>query len=646
MAVFLLPDEICCILRETVVFFKSTVFISLSEQRSHLLPPKLIEEFIIMKPSARISIFLLSVLCLTLSLGVGAQTRSWGGNGGLFGNGSFDDSPVPQTVTALSDATDISSGLYHTVFLKADGSVHVSGTSVYSALGNGGMPPQVSTPIPVAGMTNAIQVATSGAHTMVLKADGTIWAWGYNFWGQIGNGTSSTSGCYCAPFPVQAFISNVVLIDAGFGTSLALKADGTVWGWGLNRANGQEINNVLPRQVGANATDFNNIISISTGNLHSAALKADGSVWTWGWNSRGQLGNGTSGVNQTSLPARISGLSGVKQIAAGDEITVALKADGTVWVWGRNDLGQIGNDTVNSDGCLCVPLPTQANITDVIDIKAEGRFTLARKRDGTIWAWGNNQFGQVGNGTTAAGGQHVPAQSLVGAGNALIGVGLYNSFSSIPSFTTPTGAFVRHYGENVNLYFFGVTSEGTTGYSSIDPTTTGLSVPNGYTIQPNAPAYSISSNAAFAKSVVCVKATSEYDPAQFALLKLLHAENGALVDRTTYSSFRKRQICGQVTSLSPFVVAKSLTPTPSGLNVGGRILNANNRGVARAIVTLTGQDGNTRFAHANPFGYYRFQNVSGSEIYTFSVISKQHQFAPQTITIVENISDLNFTPQQ
>ncbi len=174
---------------------------------------------------------------------------------------------------------------------------------------------------------------------------------------------------------------------------------------------------------------------------------------------------------------------------------------------------------------------------------------------------------------------------------------------------------------------------------------TGLSVPAGYTIQPNAQAYDISTTATFARSTVCVKATSEYYPSQFALLKLLHAEGGALVDRTTYSSFRKRQICAQVNSLSPFVVAKGLTPTPSGLGLSGRVLNANNRGVAGAIVTITGQDGIRRFARANPFGYYRFQNVAGSETYTLQVISKQHQFAPRTITVVENISDLNFTPQ-
>ncbi|HEX8737519.1 MAG TPA: hypothetical protein VF721_19460 [Pyrinomonadaceae bacterium] len=599
-----------------------------------------------MKLPARISTFLLTVFCLTLSANVAAQTKAWGYNGsGELGIGNYINAPIPQTVTAMPDATNISSGLYHTLFLKADGSVHIAGVDVYGTLGNGGTQGEALTPMPVAGMTNALQVASNGYHSMVLKADGTVWAWGSNSYGQIGMGTFSPATCFCVNSPRQSLISNVIQIDASYVTSMALKADGTVWTWGTDSGDGTNgYVSSVPVQKGAANADFNNIISISGGDSHGLALKSDGTVWAWGWNSRGQLGDGSSD-NHRNRVERVSGLSGVTQIAAGEEHSVALKPDGTVWVWGRNDRGQIGNGTMNSAGCLCVPLPTQANISDVVDIKAEGDFTLARKRDGTVWAWGSNFYGQTGSGGTANS-QSVPAQSMVGDGNALVGAGLNSSFSSIPSFTTPTGSLVRHYGENVNLYFFGVTNAGTTGYSAIDPTATGLSVPAGYTIQPNAQAYNISTTAAFAKSVVCVKATSEYDPAQFALLKLLHAENGTLVDRTIYSSFRKRQLCGQVNSLSPFVVAKGLTPTPSGLSVSGRILNANNRGAARAIVTLTGQDGNTRFAHANPFGYYRFQNVAGSEIYTLRVISKQHQFAPQTITIVENISNLNFTPQQ
>lgn len=492
-------------------------------------------------------------------------------------------------------------------------------------------------------MNTAVQVATSGHHSLVLKEDGTVWAWGYNWWGQIGNGTFSWTGCECAPFPFRALVTDVAQIDAGFGASLALKKDGTVWIWGsgLGSSSGSS---TVPYQTGVNLDGFNNIISISMGNSHAVALSADGRVWSWCWNSRGQLGNGSS-QNWTDFPARIEGISGVTQIAAGDEHTAALKKDGTVWIWGRNDRGQIGNDTITSDGCLCIPVPTQANITDVTDIKAEGNFTIARKRDGTVWIWGDNQYGQAGNGTTTNN-QRVPTQSTVGTGNALIGAGLYSAFSAIPSFATPKLPFVRHYGENINLLFFDVKTEGTTSYSAIDPTTTGLSVPAGYTIQPNAQAYNISSAATFTKSVVCVKAASEYDPEQFALLKLLHAENGTLVDRTTYSSLRRRQVCGRVnTPFSQFVIAKGLTPTPSGLSISGRILNSNNRGIAGALVTITGQDGNKRFAHANPFGYYRFNNVSANETHTIAVISKQIRFEPQSITVFDNIEDINFTVQ-
>ncbi|MDQ3800927.1 MAG: hypothetical protein M3384_16010, partial [Acidobacteriota bacterium] len=373
-------------------------------------------------PATRISILLLSILCLTLLPSVAAQTKSWGFNGnGELGIGNYTNAVLPQTVTTVPDATYINSGLYHTLFLKAGGSVHISGVNIYGTLGDGETQGEAPTPIPVAGMTNAVQVATNGYHSMVLKADGTVWAWGVNTYGQIGNGTFSSSGCFCAPSPVQTLISNVVQIDAGYNFSMALKADGTVWGWGTLTGNGTAAVNALPAQTGANVAEFNNIISISGGNAHALALGADGTVWSWGWNRSGQLGSGSSSQNEhRHLPARVNGLSGVTQIAAGEEHSVALKSDGTVWVWGRNDQGQIGNDTIFSGGCMCVPLPTQANITDVIDIKAEGYFTLARKRDGTVWAWGGNNYGQIGNGVTANA-QRVPVQSMVGAGNALIG---------------------------------------------------------------------------------------------------------------------------------------------------------------------------------------------------------------------------------
>jgi hypothetical protein len=401
----------------------------------------------------------------------------------------------------------------------------------------------------------------------------------------------------------------------------------------------------LPAQVGAGVAGFNNIIAISAGETHAMALKSDGTVWVWGSNAFGQVGNGIFGGDQL-VPVQNNALSGVAQISAGLVHNVAFKTDSTFWTWGSNAYGQAGNGAFETTGCRCLTSPQQNTLlSNTVEIEAIGSGTLARLSDGGVWAWGANLAGEVGNGTITSKGcqcEPSPVQSSAGTGKALISSGDFTNFTSIPFFTTPAGANVRRFGKNVSLIFHGVTTAGTTGYTGINPAATGLNVPAGYTIQNNAPAYDITSAAIAGKNYVCLNVSSEYDPWQFALLKILHEEGPNLVDRTTASVFIKRQVCAEAPSFSRFVVAKGTTPTPATVTITGRVVTAAGQGVSNAPIELSDGRGGSRITRTTPFGYYSFTSVPITETYLIVVTAKGRRVTPQTLTVIGDL-EVNFT---
>lgn len=605
------------------------------------------------------------LLILALSVAAGAQTKGWGLNlSGQLGIGNrVSPQPNPVELTGLGEVTAVDGNYQHTLFLKADGTVLSAGGNSAGELGNGTVNTTTPQPVPapVINLSRITQVATGFVHSVAVRDDGTVWAWGHNPRGEIGDGTVSTNACQCIPTPTQALISNVVQIDAGASFTIALKSDGTVWGWGSSQ-NGQLGRNDFfnstyptPVQIGVGIPGFEDMIAISASETSAMALKSDGTVWVWGDNTAGQMGNGsfipTNGPGcRCVLPQKNTSLADIIQITSGGAHHVALDDDGNIWTWGSNGSGQAGNGTFFNTGCGCLVTPElNHSLTNVVDIKAGGNNTSVRLQDGSVWAWGRNREGEVGNGSITTLGcecQVTPAQASVGTGNAVIGSGFFYGYASNPRFATPSATNLKQYGKNVNFNFPSVAVAGSTEYTAIDPATTGLSLPNGYTIMDDTPAYSISSTAAIpGNSRVCFNVSSEFNATEFALLKIVHEEGKGLVDRTVSSSFVRREICSDVNSLSRFVVARGTSPTANIASVGGRVLDAAGRAILNASVTIANPQGQRVTARTNPFGYYSFSNVRTIDLYTLTPSAKGYRFDPQTITVNGNLSDMNFAPR-
>ena len=247
---------------------------------------------------------------------------------------------------------------------------------------------------------DVVQVAAGYDHGLAVRSDGTVWAWGDNRYGVLGGGTTTDPTT-----PVQVTgLTGVTKISAGDGFSLALLSDGTVRAWGLNRdgqlGNGTTADSAVPVQVAG----LSQVTGISAGWDSAVATRTSGisavtSVWTWGANDYGQLGDGT----RTGHPApeRVTGAPvSIACITAGKGFAEVLGTDGSVWGWGSNDIGELGSGRSNLP--VTHPVNTIGAGSGITQLSAGASHVLALKSDGTVLAWGYGAWGQLGNGSTAS----------------------------------------------------------------------------------------------------------------------------------------------------------------------------------------------------------------------------------------------------
>ncbi len=355
---------------------------------------------------ARIGLLcLLPALLLPFASGTAAllaQPRSTKTPGGTFSinDGAAYTNSVDVTLTSsVTGAAQmrfgapwhvISGGDYHTLALKTDGGLWAWGYNTTGQLGDG-TTTQRTSPVPVAAGAHWRAVSGGSMHSLAIRSDGSLWAWGYNTYGQLGDGT--TANRYQ---PVQASgAATWSAVAAGGFHTVALRPDGSLWAWGNNwygqLGNGTTVNSNVPVRVGSDG-DWR---AAAAGYYHTLALKTDGTLWAWGRNAFGQLGDGTT--TQRTQPVRIGPDADWSSLASGRDHGLAITDGGSLWAWGYNASGQLGDETFSQR-----TEPAQVGTdSDWIGVAGGGEHTLALKSDASLWAWGRNTYGQLGNGTTA-----------------------------------------------------------------------------------------------------------------------------------------------------------------------------------------------------------------------------------------------------
>lgn len=274
----------------------------------------------------------------------------------------------PMTVSHLGQVRAIAQGHNHRLALTTDGKIWAWGFNNFGQLGDGSNTTR-DVPVQVANMANAVAIAAGDSHSLALTSDGKVWAWGVKE--ELGNGAIADSNL---PVPVNG-LSGVVSIAASGVHSLALTADGRVWAWGTSSFGELGNGSLGGSDVPVLVTNLTGVVAIAAGNLQSLAITDDGKVWAWGF---------VGDKNWSAVPIQVSHLNGVIAIAAGYRHNVALTADGKVWAWGENDSGQLGNGSVVKSYT-----PVQvSNLSGVIAIACGDRHNLALTSDGKVWTWG------------------------------------------------------------------------------------------------------------------------------------------------------------------------------------------------------------------------------------------------------------------
>ena len=236
-------------------------------------------------------------------------------------------------ITNLTAVIDMSAGNHFGLAVETNGTVWAWGANENGELGDATVT-QSLTPMQVTNLTSVVAVAAGGTHGLALKSNGTVWAWGHANSGQLGDGTIPT----LRTIPVQtAGLTNASAIAGGGLHSLAL-SNGVVWAWGYNGYGELGDGTTVQRNTPVQVSGLSNVVAIAGGFFHSLALRSDGTVWAWGYNAHGQLGDCT--VTNRSQPVLVGGLSNVVAIAASREHSVALKSDGTIVTWGYINYGQ------------------------------------------------------------------------------------------------------------------------------------------------------------------------------------------------------------------------------------------------------------------------------------------------------------------
>jgi alpha-tubulin suppressor-like RCC1 family protein len=348
----------------------------------------------------------------------------WGYNTeGAVGDGSGVNqlSPVPVTLPAAVAQISADPDGQTSAAVLANGTVATWGYNWAGQIGDGRWPTPRLAPFVVPGLAGITQVAVGAQHMLALDSAGTIWSWGANVNGQLGNGTtSSIQGSNPTPVPVPG-LTAVTQIAAGSDYSLALRSDGTVWAWGGNAYGQLGDHTTTDRDRPEQVPGLTKITKVIAGYQTSYAIGVGGVLLAWGNNAQGLLGNGTS-TGFSAVPAQVPGLTGVTAVSSGgasgfetsSETLAVVGQAGTLWSWGGNAFGQAGDGTTTARS---TPAPT--SLTGVTRVASGDAMEAAVLSGGQLMTWGFGLGGALGRSGTATG----PAAVTVLAGVTQVALG-------------------------------------------------------------------------------------------------------------------------------------------------------------------------------------------------------------------------------
>jgi len=347
----------------------------------------------------------------------------WGNDQNGYGRLGDDtttnkSSPI-QTITGGTNWKQVSCGYGHVACVKTDGTLWLWGGNSYAGqLGDNTIVDRSSPVQTITGGTNWKQVACGYYHTAGVKTDGTLWLWGRNAYGQLGIGNTGTKSSPVQTITGGANWTQVSASNSFLGFSAGVKSDGTLWLWGRNGYGQLGDNTITNRSSPVQTiTGGTNWKQVSCGYSRTAAIKTDGTLWTWGRNTAGALGDNT--ITDRSSPVQtITRGTNWKQVSCGYH-TAAIKGDGTLWTWGRNSAGALGDNTITDRSSPVQTITGGTNWKQVSCGSTINSFgdthTAAIKTDGTLWTWGRNIAGALGDNTTIH--KSSPVQTITGGTN-------------------------------------------------------------------------------------------------------------------------------------------------------------------------------------------------------------------------------------
>jgi alpha-tubulin suppressor-like RCC1 family protein len=330
------------------------------------------------------------------SVGIKSDGTLWTWGSNLYGELGHGDHKIALTPKQVTNYTDWVDAIEYPIGIRSDGSLWAAGKyPLYSQVNSFNQFSKTIDSVLSNPSSWNIVSNESSPNQFAIKADGTLWAWGYNHYGQLG-----LNDRVHRLSPVQIGTSSWNAISSGYNFAVAIKSDGTLWSWGINDVGqlgqGVDISNeslawnvtISPVQIGTSSWT-----AISTGTYHSIAIKSDGTLWSWGYNFNGELGQGDRIYRSSPVQVGTSLWTSVSGGSGGGDHTLAIRSDGTLWAWGRNNNGQLGqSDLIHRSS------PVQIGTSSWSIISAGYESSFAINSNGTLWSWGRNFGGELGVG--------------------------------------------------------------------------------------------------------------------------------------------------------------------------------------------------------------------------------------------------------